>query len=95
MAFKSWGLAAAAVLAGAATAMPAQAQDEQFLPALVYRTGPYAPNGIPFANGVADYWNRQRRRDHQSSQAGNSRACRSCARHCCAWETGPRGTAQW
>ena len=33
----------------------AQAQNEQFIPALVYRTGPYAPNGIPFANGYADY----------------------------------------
>ena len=34
---------------------PAWAQNEQFIPSLVYRTGPYAPNGIPFANGVADY----------------------------------------
>jgi branched-chain amino acid transport system substrate-binding protein len=34
---------------------PAVAQNEQFIPSLVYRTGPYAPNGIPFANGVADY----------------------------------------
>ena len=25
------------------------------LPALVYRTGAYAPNGIPFANGIVDY----------------------------------------
>src|SRR5439155_24446230 len=33
----------------------AQAQNEQFIPSLVYRTGPYAPNGIPFANGYADY----------------------------------------
>ena len=33
----------------------AQAQNEQFIPALVYRTGPYAPNGIPFADGYADY----------------------------------------
>jgi branched-chain amino acid transport system substrate-binding protein len=34
---------------------PALAQGEQHYPALVYRTGAYAPNGIPFANGVADY----------------------------------------
>src|ERR1700740_1899213 len=33
----------------------AMAQSEQFVPRLVYRTGPYAPNGIPFANGYADY----------------------------------------
>ena len=28
---------------------------EQFFPALVYRTGAYAPNGVPFANGYGDY----------------------------------------
>jgi branched-chain amino acid transport system substrate-binding protein len=28
---------------------------EQFFPMLVYRTGAYAPNGVPFANGYADY----------------------------------------
>jgi len=31
------------------------AQSEQFIPRLVNRTGPYAPNGIPFADGYADY----------------------------------------
>ena len=48
--------AALAVLAfglGAGTA--AAAQTEQFIPRLVYRTGPYAPDGIPFANGYVDY----------------------------------------
>ena len=33
----------------------AAAQSEQFIPRLVYRTGPYAPNGIPFADGYVDY----------------------------------------
>ena len=47
----------------AAMATPALAQGEQFLPSLVYRTGPYAPNGIPFANGVADYWTLLNERD--------------------------------
>src|SRR5437763_3317028 len=42
---------------------PAVAQNEQFIPSLVYRTGPYAPNGIPFANGVADYLNLVNQRD--------------------------------
>jgi branched-chain amino acid transport system substrate-binding protein len=28
---------------------------EQFFPAMVYRTGAYAPNGVPFANGYVDY----------------------------------------
>ena len=32
-------------------------------PSLVYRTGAYAPNGIPFANGFADYLNLVNERD--------------------------------
>ena len=49
-------LGAAVVAAGVALAATAQAQNEQFIPGLIYRTGAYAPNGIPFANGVADYY---------------------------------------
>ena len=45
-------LAAAALMA--TDAALAQAK-EQFFPSLVYRTGAYAPNGVPFANGYADY----------------------------------------
>jgi branched-chain amino acid transport system substrate-binding protein len=45
--------ASAAGLAGAPSAF-AQAK-EQFFPLLVYRTGPYAPNGTPWANGKQDY----------------------------------------
>ena len=43
---------AAAVVAtmGASSAMA-----ELVFPSLSYRTGPYAPNGIPFADGYADY----------------------------------------
>lgn len=60
MQFKKMAVMAAAALAAgmtvAATAPnPAWAQNEQFIPGLVYRTGAYAPNGIPFADGVADY----------------------------------------
>jgi branched-chain amino acid transport system substrate-binding protein len=44
-------------------AAPLLAESEQFLPALVYRTGPYAPNGIPFANGTIDYWTLLNERD--------------------------------
>ena len=29
---------------------------EQFIPVLSYRTGPYAPNGTPIANGTVDYY---------------------------------------
>lgn len=52
---KSIALAIAAVSALVGTA-PAMAQaKEQFFPLLVYRTGPYAPNGTPWANGKQDY----------------------------------------
>lgn len=56
MKLKSIALALAAVstLLGAAPAAMAQAK-EQFFPLLVYRTGPYAPNGTPWANGKQDY----------------------------------------
>jgi branched-chain amino acid transport system substrate-binding protein len=43
-------------LSAALVAPSAMAQaKEQFFPALVYRTGAYAPNGVPFANGYVDY----------------------------------------
>ena len=49
-------IGAVAVTAALAPQMPAFAQaKEQFFPALVYRTGAYAPNGVPFANGYIDY----------------------------------------
>lgn len=51
-------LAVATVAAGASsmvtTSAFAQAK-EQFFPLLSYRTGPYAPNGVPWANGKQDY----------------------------------------
>jgi len=54
-------LTLAAAVAAAATssllgtsAAFAQAK-EQFFPVLSYRTGPYAPNGIPWADGYVDY----------------------------------------
>ena len=56
-------LVLAAAIGAVAVATPAMAQGEQFVPSLVYRTGPYAPNGIPFANGVIDYWNMINERD--------------------------------
>ena len=49
------GLLTAAVIgAPMATAALAQ-QKEMFVPSTVYRTGPYAPSGTPFANGFWDY----------------------------------------
>ena len=38
-----------------ATSVPAQ-DKTIFMPLLVYRTGPYAPNGIPIANAASDYF---------------------------------------
>ena len=47
---------AAAGLSSALVSTVATAQTkEQFFPVLVYRTGAYAPNGVPFANGYVDY----------------------------------------
>jgi len=36
---------------------------DQFFPMLVYRTGPYAPSGIPVANGFRDYYTLINKRD--------------------------------
>src|ERR1700757_1271823 len=64
-AFKTFTvIAAIAVAASAFGAGIAVAQDEQFIPRLVYRTGPYAPDGIPFANGYVDYVDMINARDH-------------------------------
>jgi branched-chain amino acid transport system substrate-binding protein len=49
----AFALAVAGGLIAAADAM-AQAK-EIFVPVLVYRTGPYAPNGVPWADGFVDY----------------------------------------
>ena len=54
------GIAAAATLGISAPAdaqqkAPAAGKGEQFFPVLVYRTGAYAPNGVPWANGYVDY----------------------------------------
>ena len=46
--------AALAVTGALAAAAPANA-DEQFVPLLVYRTGSFAPLGIPWADGKIDY----------------------------------------
>ncbi len=47
-------LALAATLAAVGATAFAQAK-EQFFPVLSYRTGAYAPNGVPWANGYVDY----------------------------------------
>ena len=47
-------VAVAGILAAPSVDAQAPAK-EQFFPLLVYRTGPYAPNGTPWANGKQDY----------------------------------------
>ena len=60
MNLKSIALAAAVTAAGLSTALVSPAAfaqaKEQFFPVLVYRTGAYAPNGVPVANGWVDYF---------------------------------------
>jgi branched-chain amino acid transport system substrate-binding protein len=41
--------------AAAALVAPAAQADEQFVPLMVYRTGQFAPTGIPWADGKQDY----------------------------------------
>ena len=60
---KHAGIALAVLFGAVATAAPALAQNEQFIPNLVYRSGAYAPNGVPFANGIADYYKLINERD--------------------------------
>lgn len=57
MSFRKLTLAAAGLAVGLTgfAASKAMAAGEVFIPLLVYRTGPYAPNGIPTANGIRDY----------------------------------------
>jgi branched-chain amino acid transport system substrate-binding protein len=60
MKLKSHAIAATLAVAGLSAALApaaatAEAAKEQFFPVLVYRTGAYAPNGVPFANGYVDY----------------------------------------
>jgi branched-chain amino acid transport system substrate-binding protein len=56
-------LLALAVALGPAVG-PTLAQDKTvFIPLLVYRTGPYAPSGIPIANGFVDYFTMINERD--------------------------------
>ena len=57
MLLKKLGLAAVAatILVSADFVSQANAQDAQYFPGLMYRSGPFAPNGIPFANGYRDY----------------------------------------
>ncbi|MEL6768236.1 MAG: ABC transporter substrate-binding protein [Pseudomonadota bacterium] len=52
-----------ALIAAAAAMMGGTASADLVFPSLDYRTGPYAPNGIPLADGYADYFTMLNERD--------------------------------
>ncbi len=55
MTARSMPIALAATLGALVTGTAFAQAGEQFVPVLSYRTGPYAPNGVPWANGFVDY----------------------------------------
>ena len=57
MEFRSVRRGLFAILAALPMAATTASAYELTIPTLDYRTGPYAPNGIPFANGFTDYMN--------------------------------------
>jgi len=57
------GLLALAVVLGPLTGAVSAQSPGIFIPLLVYRTGPYAPSGIPIANGFVDYFTLLNERD--------------------------------
>ena len=57
-------LALATTLLASAAALPAvHAQETMYMPSMTYRTGPFAGGGIPFADGMADYFAMLNERD--------------------------------
>jgi branched-chain amino acid transport system substrate-binding protein len=67
MRLRTFVIGSLALLVAVAPAMapaPAAAQGkEMFIPLLVYRSGPFAPSGIPIANGFVDYFTLINERD--------------------------------
>jgi branched-chain amino acid transport system substrate-binding protein len=56
MRLKHLALGLAVVIAAPAAVATAQAADGLYIPLFTYRTGPYAGSGIPFSNGMSDYF---------------------------------------
>ena len=67
MTLRACAIALLTVLVAAGSALapaPVTAQSKEvFVPLLVYRTGPFAPSGIPIANGFVDYFTLINERD--------------------------------
>ena len=57
------GLLSAAAMASTLVVDVAVAAEKIFVPGFVYRTGPYAPGGIPSANGLKDLFTMINERD--------------------------------
>ena len=57
------GVLVLAIGAGPMVRGAAAQAKEMFIPLLVYRSGPFAPSGIPIANGMVDYFNLVNDRD--------------------------------
>jgi branched-chain amino acid transport system substrate-binding protein len=57
------GVLAAAVITGPTVLAVSAQPKEIFIPLLVYRTGPFAPSGVPIANGFVDYFTLLNERD--------------------------------
>jgi len=56
-------LAGVAMLVASPSVFAAGNEKTIFIPSFAYRTGPYAPSGIPIANGLVDYFNLVNERD--------------------------------
>ena len=63
MKLRKWIVTAAAAVVAMPLAIGSASAYELTIPSMDYRTGPYAPNGIPFANGWTDYWTMLNERD--------------------------------
>ncbi len=59
----SWRSALAGLALGCLAGTAVAQDKEQFFPVLSFRTGPYAPNGTPVANGMVDYMKMVNARD--------------------------------
>ena len=57
------GVLTLALVAGPSARVATAQSGSIFIPLLVYRTGPYAPSGIPIANGFVDYFTLLNERD--------------------------------
>ena len=74
-------LAVVVIAAPAAGTVSAQAK-EMFIPSTVYRTGPYAPSGTPFANGLVGLpHDAQRARRRGQRRQARGRGVRDPVRH--------------